>query len=108
MIKGLEQFSYEDRLKKCSVWRSEGSGKTSEQPSNKGDQQESWQGTFFQGQVLIPQRGFKLKEDWLDYIGLDIGKIFFTVGVIDTRPGCPDRLWMPHHWTYSKPDSTWL
>jgi len=59
----------------------------------KGDYRKAGEGLFIRAGSNRPKaNGFKLEND---IFRLDIRKKFFTVRVVRTWNGCPERLWMP-------------
>ena len=107
MIQGMEHLSYEDRLRRRPV--QPGEGKASGRP-------ESGLSVFKVGLIAISYRrkgqtlssvccnrtrgnGFKLKEG---RFRLDVRKRFYTLRMMRTGTGCPERWWMSCPWRHSK------
>ncbi|GAB0188207.1 hypothetical protein GRJ2_001286000 [Grus japonensis] len=106
MIRGLEHFSYEDRLRDLGLF-------SLEKRRLRGDliaafqylkrtYRKAGEGPFMREcSDRTRGSGFKLKEG---RFRLDIKKKFFTVEMkYYTGTGCPQKLWMPPPWKCSRP-----
>ena len=105
MLRGLEHFSYEERLKELGFFSLERGRPWGDIIAVfqylKGAYKQEGNWLFFFTQADsdgIKGKGFKLKEGRLR---LDTKrKVFFTQRLVRYGRGCPKKLWMPHLWRW--------